>query len=147
MEKYGLWYLKRLRKKRPLDRTDIKAHILDSSERAEINRIEKRAIINVAIAGVISSIISGIAAFYADPLLDAAVDFFSKENMMYWGIVMGVTIAATMIEIFYIYIDMMSKTHALTKAAHLELFTNEDKKLDIASSIVRSIFFPVSSRV
>jgi len=138
MEKYGLWYLKRLRKKQPLDRTDIKVHILDSSERTEINRIEKQAIINVTIAGIISSIISGIAAFYADPLLDAATDFFSKENIMYWGIVMGVTIAATMIEIFYIYFDMMAKTHALTKAAHLELFTSEDTKRDIASSIVRA---------
>ena len=138
MEKYGLWYLKRLRKKHPPDRTDIKAHILDVSERAEINRIEKQAIINVTIAGILSSIISGVAAFYADPLLDVAFGFFSKENLLYWAIVMGVTIGATMIEIFYIYFDMMAKTHALTKAAHLELFTHENVKRDIASSIVRA---------
>ncbi len=138
MEKYGLWYLKRMRKKQPLKRTDVKAYILDIQERKEINRIEKRAIINVTIAGIISSIISGLAGFYADPLLDEASSFFSKENLWYWAIVMGVTIAATLIEIFFIYFDMMAKTHALTKAAHLELFAGHQGNDDIASSIVRA---------
>ena len=59
MERYGLWFLKRLRKKYPPDRVDRKIHILDNEERAQINKIEKRAILNVTIAGVISSIISG----------------------------------------------------------------------------------------
>ncbi len=138
MEKYGLWYLRRMRKKQPLERTDVKAYILDNQEREEINRIEKQAIVNVTIAGVLSSIISGLAGFYADPLLDVATDFFSKENLWYWGIVMGVTIAVSLIEIFYIYYDMMAKTNALTKAAHLQLFMNDSKTDDIASSIVRA---------
>jgi hypothetical protein len=138
MEKYGLWYLRRMRKKQPLERTDVKAYILDNQERDEINRIEKQAIINVTIAGVLSSIISGLAGFYADPLLDVATGFFSKENLLYWAIVMGVTIAASLIEIFYIYYDMMAKTNALTKAAHLQLFMSESKTDDIAASIVRA---------
>lgn len=138
MEKFGLWYLKRMRKKQPLKRADIKTHILDKEERKEINRIEKRAIINVTVAGILSSIISGLAGFYADPFLDEATHFFSKENLWYWTIVMGVTIVVTMIEIFYIYFDMMAKTHALTKAAHLQLFVNNRKDEGIASSIVRA---------
>lgn len=138
MEKYGLWYLKRLRDKQPLERVDLKTYILDDEERSEINRIEKKAIINVTIAGIVSSIVSGLAGFFADPLIDDAQDFFSKENLWYWAIVLGVTILASLIEIFYIYYDMMAKTHALTKAAHLKLFVEENGNKEIASSIVRA---------
>jgi hypothetical protein len=138
LERYGLWYIKRLSKKHPLDRVDLKTHILDDEERTQINKIEKRAIINVTIAGVLSSIVSGLAGFYADPLIDESANFLSKTNLWYWSIVIGVTIIASTIEIFYIYYDMMAKTHALTKAAHLKLFDFEKDIDDIAISIVRA---------
>ena len=138
LERYGLRYMKNLRKKQTLDRVDVKAYILDYNERAEINRIEKKAIINVIWVGVISSLISGLAGFFADPLLNDSADLFSEDNVLYWTIVIGVTILASLIEIFYIYYDIMSKSHALTKAAHLELFVNNNDKEDIASSIVRA---------
>lgn len=138
MERFGVKYLKRLRKKNPLERIDEQGHILDKHERSEINKISRRAIINVTIAGIISSLISGFAGFLADPLIDASTSVFSKENIWYWGIVLGVTIIATLFEIFYIYYDMMVKTHALTKAAHIDLFIVKDPRRDISSGLVRA---------
>jgi hypothetical protein len=138
MEKLGLRYLKKLRAKTFLDRIDSQTYILDNDERAKINRIERQAIINVVIAGIISSIVSGLAGFLADPLIDLSSGFFSSENMLYWSIVLGATIIASMFEIFYIYYDVMSKTHDLTVAAHLELFPDGKDEKEIAASIVRA---------
>ncbi len=138
MEKLGIRYLKKLRAKTALDRIDSQAYILDNEEREKINKIEKRAIINVVIAGTISTIASGLAGYLADPLIDLSSSFFSKENMLYWSIVLGATIIASMVEIFYIYYDVMSKTHDLTVAAHLELFPKGEDVKEIAASIVRA---------
>ena len=138
LERYGLWYMKRLRKKQPLKRIDLKAYILDDEERTRINKIEKKAITNVAIAGILSSLVSGMAGYFADPLVNDSASFLSEDNLLYWSIVIGVTIIASLIEILYIYYDIMAKTHALTKAAHLNLFDNENDMDDIAASIVRA---------
>jgi len=138
MEKVGIWYLKKLRTKTVLDRIDYQAHILDEEEHAKINKIVRRAIINVVIAGTLSTIVSGLAGYLADPLIDLSSGFFSRENMLYWSIVIGVTVVASLIEIIYIYYDVMSKTHALTAAAHLDLFPDGQDVKEIAASIVRA---------
>ena len=138
MEKFGIWYLKKLRSKTKLDRFDLKTYVLDNEEREKINKIEKQAIINVVIAGIISSVVSGLAGYFADPLIDQSSGFFSNENLLYWAIVLGVTIVASLIEIFYIYHDVMSKTHDLTAAAHLELFPGGADVKEIGASIVRA---------
>ena len=138
MEKVGVWYLKKLRTKTALDRIDSQVYILDEEEHIKINKIARRAIINVVIAGTISTIASGLAGYLADPLIDLSSDFFSKENMLYWSIVIGVTVLASLIEIIYIYYDVMSKTHDLTVAAHLELFPDGQDVKEIAASIVRA---------
>jgi hypothetical protein len=138
MERAGIWYLKRLHRKNPPDRIDIKTHVLDDEERKSINHIEKWAIANVAIAGAISSIVSGYAAFVADSLNDEKGSFFSQNNMAYMGIVLGVTIVASLIEIFYIYYDVMAKAFALASAAHMELFPKDKDEELIAAPIVRA---------
>jgi len=138
MEKLGINYMKKLRASSRLDRIDVKAYILDNEERAKINKIERQAIINVVIAGTLSTLVSGLAGFFADPLIDLSTSFFSAENLTYWSIVLGVTIFASLIEIFYIYYDVMSKAHQLTVAAHLELFRQGEDEKEIGASIVRA---------
>jgi hypothetical protein len=138
MEKLGIKYMKRLRSKALPDRIDAKTYILDQSERDNINRIGRKAVRNAVIAGIISTIISGLAAYFADPLIDLSPHFFSGENMVYWSIVLGVTIFASLIEIFYIYYDVMLKSHELTVAAHLQLFPGGMDEKEIGASIVRA---------
>ncbi|MBN1251670.1 MAG: hypothetical protein JXR51_00635 [Bacteroidales bacterium] len=138
MERAGIWYLKKINKKTQPERIDYQAYILDNQERDNINRIEKQAIINVVIAGTLSSIASGLAAFFSDSLIDENASIFSNENLLYWGIVIGVTILASLIEIIYIYYDVMAKTHALAVAAHMELFPKDTDEELIAVPIVRA---------
>jgi len=137
MERFGIWYLKKLRQNAQVERIDSKVYLLDDKEREEINRIEKKAIYNAVIAGIISTIASGLAAFLADPLNDSASGFFQHNNLLYYSIVFGVTILASVVEIFYIYYDVMIKTHQLTVAAHMELFCQDDQKNEIGAAIVR----------
>jgi hypothetical protein len=138
IERAGIWYLKRLNKKRPPTRYDINTHVLDEEERKNINRIEKWAIINVVIAGSLSSIACGIASVMADPLSDDNASLFSKSNLTYWVVVLGVTIIASLIELFYIYYDIMGKAYALAAAAHMELFPKDKDEELIAAPIVRA---------
>lgn len=138
MEKLGIKYMKKLRSKVLPDRIDDKTYILDQSERDNINRIGRRAVRNAVHAGIISTIVSGLAAFLADPLIDLSPRFFSGENMIYWSIVLGVTIFASLIEIFYIYYDVMLKSHEITVAAHLKLFPDGMDDKGIGASIVRA---------
>jgi len=138
MEKFGLWYLYRLRKKYQLSRIDNQAYILDETERENINRIERNAIIRASVIGVISTVISGLAGFYADPLQDKSADFFSVANFYYWLIVGGITIIASLIEIMYLYYDTLKTVHKLTYAAHLEMFPENTKKNNLSSSLARA---------
>jgi hypothetical protein len=138
IERAGIWYLKKLTSKKPPVRIDIKTYVLDNQERANINRIEKWAIINVSVAGAISSIISGLAAFFADPLNDVNASLFSENNITFWVIVLGVTIIASLIELVYIYYDIMAKTYALASAAHMDLFPKDKEVEIIAAPIVRA---------
>ncbi len=138
MERAGLWYLKKLHSKKPPERIDIHTYVLDNDERKNINRIEKWAIINVAVAGGLSSVVSGLAAFFADSLNYENAGIFSDSNLVYWSIVMGVTIFASLIEIIYIYYDIMAKAHALAFAAHMDLFPKDKDEELIAAPIVRA---------
>jgi hypothetical protein len=138
IERAGIWYLKRLNKKKPPARFDIKTHVLDEDERKNINHIEKWAIINVVIAGSLSSIACGLAAVLSDPLSDDNASIFSRSNLIYWIIVLGVTIIASLIELFYIYYDIMGKAYSLAAAAHMELFPKDKDEELIAAPIVRA---------
>lgn len=138
MERAGIWYLKKLNSRKPPERIDIQTHILDKEEREKINRIVRQAVFNVSLAGALSSVASGLAAFFADSLNDDQAGIFSETNLIFWAIVLGVTIFASLLEIIYIYYDIMAKAFALTSAAHMELFPdNEDEEL-IAAPIVRA---------
>jgi len=134
MERAGIWFLRKLHKQKPPSRIDIKTHVLDGEERKNIIRIENWAIINVVIAGALSSVASGLAAFLADPLSDGD----SNDIITYWVIVIGSTILASAIEIFYIYYDIMAKAYALSSAAHMELFPEDTDEELIVAPIVRA---------
>ncbi len=140
MERIGVKYLYKMHQKNPPERIDIEAYILDEEERANINRIGRNAIIRATLAGAVSTIISGMCGFYADPLLDKAVTLFSKENFYYWLIVGGSTIVASLLEIIYLYYDILRTTHKLANAAHLELKPSSNKKECHASSLARAAF-------
>jgi hypothetical protein len=138
MERAGLWYMKKLHNKRPPKRIDVQTYVLDQEERAAINRIERQAIINVVIAGAVSSVFAGLASFFADPLSIDGDSLFSENSITYWGIVLGVTIVASLIELVYIYYDIMAKAHDLSKAAHMDLFPKDNDESLVAAPIVRA---------
>ncbi|MFN8258228.1 MAG: hypothetical protein U0W24_21245 [Bacteroidales bacterium] len=138
MEKLGIKYMKTLNDKTFSNRFDNRTYILDQAERDKINKIERQAIVNAVSAGIISTLVSGLAGFLADPLMDVPGSLFSDANIIYWSVVLGVTIVASLIEIMYVYYDVMQKSFALASAAHLRLFPGGEDKKEIVASIVRA---------
>jgi len=137
--RWGVRYFRELSKKLgPVDAGDG-VHFLNPDERAALRRIERGAIRRAAIAGAISTIVSAVTEVLAHPLLgpddrNATVE----QQIRFWSIVGGATILASIIEILYLYWDGLRAVHALSHAAGLDLFPNEDDDAALAGAMARA---------
>lgn len=138
MERFGVWYLKRLHKKKSIKRIDLKTYILDDNERKEIRKISKQTIINAAIAGALSSLAAAYASFYAWEYYERSQHILSDDSIRYYTIVGIVTLIASAIELVYLYWDILRKVHQLTLAAHIEIFPEGKPLKPIANAIARA---------
>lgn len=117
---------------------DDEINFLNARERADLRRIQRGAVLRAATAGALSGLASGVAEFFADPLLRGTPDPSFDALAHYWGIVGGVTLVATAFELSFLYWDSLRSVHALTRAAGLELVDSEGKEAPEALALVRA---------
>lgn len=137
--RWGVRYFRELSKAQgPVDAGDG-VHFLNPDERAALRRIERGAIVRAAIAGALSTIVAAVAEVLAHPLLGPDPDHATfEQNARFWGIVAGATVLASIIEILYLYWDGLRAVHALSRAAGLDLFPDQDDDAALAGAMARA---------
>jgi hypothetical protein len=140
LERFGLWVFDQLGKRRPIDRVDDQVHILDKKEKAKIRRVQWGAIIRVSIAGAISAMVSAIANYHAYYLIDDEVKavITLQDQIDYWVIVGGITVAVTILEIIYIYFEALYAVYRISVVAGLPLFGEGDERSEVATVLARA---------
>lgn len=112
--------------------TQDAVHVLNPTERAAMKRVAVGAIVRSAIAGALSGGVSAIAEVWATPMLPDDAPLLSEPSLEFWLIVGGATAIAAVLEILYLYWDILRSTHELARAAGLELFGPNRKASDAA---------------
>lgn len=113
-------------------RRDPQVHLLDAAERAELRGIERAAIFRSALAGALSSVVSGVAELYADRSFPTAAGATADALILYWGFVLAATVVASVFEIFFLYWDALRSTHRIATAAGLPLTTADGDAIAVA---------------
>ncbi len=93
-------------------------HVLNADERRELRSIERLAIARAATAGALSGLVCAIPVIVMQPLTAASS---RGEFARYWGIVVGVTIVASVLEIAFLYWDGLRAVQRLAHAAGMDL--------------------------
>lgn len=123
LERLGLWYF-RVRTAggaAPPPALDA-VHVVNAHERAAMRRVQLWAVARAALAGALSGGISAWAEYVAEASLPPGAGFFSRASLHYWLFLGGVTLAASLVEILFLYWDTLRSVHELTRQAGLELF-------------------------
>jgi hypothetical protein len=138
--RWGVRYFRELSKKLgPVDVGDG-VHYLNPDERAALRRIERGAIIRAAVAGALSAVVAAVAEVLAQPILGPKSRHATfEQQVQFWSIVGGATALASIVEILYLYWDGLRATHALSRAAGLDLFPSEkDDDAALAGAMARA---------
>lgn len=138
LERVAIQYFQKRSQARPVTEPADAVHYLNPEERAALWRIERGAVIRAAIAGALSATASAIAEVYASPLLPEGESMFSMGGLKFWAVLGGVTVVASVLEIFYLYWDTLKATHELARAAGLDLFKGVPEKNAVAEALARA---------
>lgn len=114
-------------------------HMLNATERAAVTRVQRGAIIRSCIAGAVSAVIAAVAEVSMPEVPDGA-SLFSRESLTFWAVVGGATAIAAVLEILYLYWDILRSVYELSRATGLELFgaTQKEAHRKIAEALARA---------
>lgn len=114
LEALGLQYLRRRAAVPSFTEPTDPIHILNPTEQAALRRIERGMVLRAAIAGALSGTVSAAAELIAIGS--------GPATTIGWLWVAGATLAATAMEIAYLYWDALRSVHDLAAAAGVRLF-------------------------
>ena len=143
LERVGVRYFEQRSagKGRPPAAAQVDAvHLLNPEERAAVKRVERGAIFRSFLAGAISAAIAAVAEVWATPLAPEGTALLSSESLKFWAIVGGATAIAAVLEILYLYWDILRSVHELSQVTGLQLFGASQKDSDraIAEALARA---------
>lgn len=93
-------------------------HVLNADERRALRSIERSAIARAGAAGALSGLVCAIPAIVMPALTPAST---RADAVRYWGIIVGVTIVASVLEIAFLYWDGLRAVQRLAHAAGMDL--------------------------
>lgn len=94
-------------------------HILNADERRALRQIERSAIARAAAAGALSGLVCAIPAIVIHSPVAATAPH--GDLVRYWGVIIGVTIVASVLEIAFLYWDGLRAVQRLAHAAGMDL--------------------------
>jgi hypothetical protein len=128
----GVRYIRARHSRLPPKQDSDGVHVLNASERAEIRRIARSAIARAALAGAVSTAVSGAVEVAALPLLG------SGHTIGYWFLLLLGLALASIVEILFLYWDALRSVHELSRAAGLPLFSETDERERLAATMARA---------
>lgn len=139
LEQYGVNYLHRLNKGGGKGAEEsVAIHILTDEDRKQMRRVERVSSWKMAFAGAISAGLSVLAFYLASPILERTAEPGVKTWIEFYSWVGGVTLVATGLEIFYIYIESIRASQKLANIAGLEIFPDGTPESATAYILVRA---------
>jgi hypothetical protein len=141
LERFGLAVLRRLPVRAAIAGADDPIHVLNADELCELRRIERLAVLRAVIAGALSGAASAAAAIWAQRFLGPdGAPLSSADGVRFWGVVIAVTVVASIAEIGYLYWDGLRSVHAMASAAGLQLSREElsGEQRDVALALARA---------
>jgi hypothetical protein len=138
LERLGVRYFRSLSKFHgPIDAGDG-VNYLNPQERHELRRVVRSGVTRAAVAGALSTVVSGTAEIIARFVLHPDAPNATWETQVKLWTVIGVaTASASVIEITYLYWDGLKTVHELTRVAGLELFP-EGERTAVSQAMARA---------
>ena len=142
LERVGVAYFEKRSARHPLPSTGTPAdavHQLNPAERVAVDRVQRGAIFRSCLAGAISAVVAAVAEVWATPVPEGAA-FLSRESLNYWGIVAGAAAIAAVLEILFLYWDILRSVHEMSRVTGVELFGKDKKDANrqIAAALARA---------
>lgn len=138
LERVGLGYFQRRSKALPVSASADAVHELNPEERAGLRRVALGAVARACVAGALSGGVSAAAEVLAAPLAPEGAELLSAGSLQFWGVVGGLTLVATVLEIGFIYWDTLRSVHELSRTAGLKLFGAEKDSEAVAEALARA---------
>lgn len=115
-------------------------HLLNPEERKALAAVQRGAIIRSCIAGALSAAVAAIAEVWFTPMVPDDAPLLSPASIQFWIIVGGATGVAAVLEILYLYWDILRSVHELSNVTGLRLFGKDQKESDrqIAEALARA---------
>jgi hypothetical protein len=138
LERMAMAVLRRTPAHAPVAGDDDPIHVLNVDERAELRRIERRAVWRAALAGALSGLASATAAMWATVRFIGpdGVARSTADSAKYWGVVGLATLVASLFEIGFLYWDALRAVHTMATAAGLKFSrdsqTSEQREVALA---------------
>jgi hypothetical protein len=138
LERLGVRYFRRLSTAHgPIDAGDGVAY-LNPQERHELRRVVRSGVTRAAVAGAISTCVSGTAEIIARHILHPeAANATWETQAKLWTVIGVATACASIVEISYLYWDGLKTVHELTRVAGLELFP-EGERTAVSQAMARA---------
>jgi hypothetical protein len=140
LEKFGLAVLLWTPARAAIAGPDDPVHVLNPEELRELKRLERNAVLRAALAGALSGLASAVAAIWAHRFLGPdGSPLGAAEAVKFWGIVLSVTIVASIFEIAFLYWDALRTVRAMAGAAGLAIVeAPSSEQRDVALALARA---------
>lgn len=113
-------------------------YVLDAREQALLRRIERRAVLRAALAGVFSALASAVTETIAGRHFGIDHAPSMRELAGFWGVYGLVTAVASVIEILYLYWDSLGAVRDLAHGAGLHLGDADAEANEVARALARA---------
>jgi hypothetical protein len=139
LERLGVLYFRRMSSALPDVNAQDAVYVLNADERKTLASLVRGAVFRAGLAGATSAALAAAAEVYADHTYGtehATHDLALK----YWGVVIGVTVIAAVLEIVFLYWDSLRTVHRMARAAGYDPFgkTASDEQNAVAAALARA---------
>jgi len=139
LEKLGISYFRRASQKTNAAQDEVTVHLITPDEIREMDRIQRRAMINAGLAGAFSATCSAITSMSFYHLIDESTHQVSTDDTMkFWLWVITATVVVTAIELAYLYFDALKATLKLAQVANIPLFPKGKEASAMAGALARA---------
>jgi hypothetical protein len=139
LERQGLRFFQRLSERYPRNFSPDDIHVLNPAERQRLKTLQRDAVIRAGIAGGVSAALGVVAGILLEPMLLGLGDAAPWEVWLpYFGLVTGISVLVTFIEIGFLYWDALRTVHRISAVAGLELFPTRSEGASVALALVRA---------
>jgi hypothetical protein len=139
LERLGVLYFRRMSASLPDIDTQDAIYVLNAQERRTLQGLVRWAVFRAGLAGAVSAALAAAAEVYADRTFGTHHANF-EMTLRYWGVVLGVTVFAAILEIVFLYWDSLRTVHRMARAAGFDPFGRNasEEQNAIATALARA---------